>query len=269
MITIAALPLTALGLVAGCASGHPSSAPSTPAAATHSASAAPTQHFTYTTAAALVAALKAHGVKFAYVRQEGAFTDLGNNTVARVFDNSVAPVTAANVELKANGGTVIVGTNWFVSTTPKVAFRVQQALGGSFIGTAPVSPAQASAAKAAAKASQEAAAAKKARQQAAHRLASTVTYVVTGTPGAQVTYGPAGSNFTGTVPMTVDAHIPNNPPIYYAIDAQLQGGGQVSCQILVAGKVISSANASGGFNIATCEIGQNPITGQWENDNNG
>jgi len=137
------------------------------------------------------------------------------------------------------------------------------------IGTAPVSPAQASSARAAAKAAKQAAAAKKARQRAARQLASTVTYVVTGTSGAQVTYGPEGSNFTGTVPMNVSAHIPGNPPLYYAIDAQLQGSGQVSCQILVGGKVISAASASGGFNIASCEIGQNPLTGQWENDNNG
>lgn len=268
-IAVITVPLVALGLAAGCSShGSPGAAPSTPAAATHSAS-APAQHFKYTTSAALIAALKAHGVKFAHVRQEGQFTDAGNNTVIQVFDNSVAPVTAASHELSANGGTVIVGTNWFVSTTPKLAFRVQQVLGGSFIGKAPVSPAQAAQARAAAKAARLAAAAKKARQRAARQLANTVTYIVTGTPGAQVTYGPAGSDFTGSVPMTVNAPIGNNPPIYFAIDAQLQGGGQVSCKIEVGGKVISAANASGGFNIATCEIGQNPITGQWENDNNG
>jgi uncharacterized protein DUF732 len=94
-----------------------------------------------------------------------------------------------------------------------------------------------------------------------------VTYVVTGTSGAQVTYGPAGSDFTGYVPMRITK--PLGSPAYYAINAQLQGGGQVSCEILVSRKVISSSTAQGGYNIADCEIGQDPITGQWENDNSG
>lgn len=93
----------------------------------------------------------------------------------------------------------------------------------------------------------------------------TVEYVVTGTPGAQVTYGPSGSNFNGSVPMDVKARLGN--PQYYAIDAQLQGSGSVQCEIKVNGKVISQASANGGFNIASCEIDQNPLTGQWENTN--
>lgn len=92
----------------------------------------------------------------------------------------------------------------------------------------------------------------------------TVTYVVTGS-SADVTYGPAGSDLSGSVPMDVTATL--GSPSYYAINAQLQGGGQVSCKILVDGKVISSATAEGGYNIAGCEISQNVITGQWENTN--
>jgi hypothetical protein len=97
--------------------------------------------------------------------------------------------------------------------------------------------------------------------------AQTVTYVVTGTSGAQVTYGPAGSNFTGSVPMS-DTQ-PLGSPSYYAINAQLQGYGEVSCKLEVDGVTISSATASGGYNIADCEIGQNPTTQSWENDNSG
>jgi hypothetical protein len=93
----------------------------------------------------------------------------------------------------------------------------------------------------------------------------TVEYVVTGTPGADVTYGPAGSDFNGSVPMDVKARL--GSPQYYAINAQLQGGGSVQCAIKVNGKVISSANANGGFNIADCEIDQDPFTGKWENTN--
>jgi hypothetical protein len=96
----------------------------------------------------------------------------------------------------------------------------------------------------------------------------TVTYIVTGAAGdAQVTYGPAGTNDTGSVPMSVTQ--PLGDPSYYAIDAQLQGGGTVSCSIDVNGVPISTASASGGYNIADCEIGQDPVTGAWENDNSG
>ena len=99
------------------------------------------------------------------------------------------------------------------------------------------------------------------------QTAQTVTYVVTGTPGASVTYGPSGTNLTGSVPMSVSA--PLGTPSYYAINAQLQGAGEVQCQIKVDGVTLSSGSASGGYNIADCEIGQNPVTNSWENDNSG
>ena len=90
-------------------------------------------------------------------------------------------------------------------------------------------------------------------------------YIVTVAGGASFTYGPAGSDLNGSVPMDVSAKLGH--PQYYAISAQLQGGGSVACAIKVDGKIISSANANGGFNIASCEIDQNPLTGQWENTN--
>jgi hypothetical protein len=93
----------------------------------------------------------------------------------------------------------------------------------------------------------------------------TVTFVVTGTPGADVTYGPAGTNLSGSVPMRVTE--PLGSPSYYAINAQLQGGGQVECKIKVDGKTISASQASGGYNIAQCEISPDPLTGEWQNDN--
>jgi hypothetical protein len=95
----------------------------------------------------------------------------------------------------------------------------------------------------------------------------TVTYIVRGTAGAQVTYGPAGSDFNGSVPMRVTERLAD--PEYYAINAQLQGGGSVSCSIEVDGIPLSTASASGGYNIAGCEIGQDPVTNLWENDNTG
>ena len=95
----------------------------------------------------------------------------------------------------------------------------------------------------------------------------TVTYIVRGTAGAQVTYGPAGSDYNGAAPMRVTARL--GDPEYYAINAQLQGYGTVRCSIEVDGIPLSTATARGGYNIADCEIGQDPVTSLWENDNTG
>ena len=91
--------------------------------------------------------------------------------------------------------------------------------------------------------------------------------MVTGAAGATVTYGPAGSSFTGSVPLRKTVTIPSTAPLYYSLQVQLQGGGQVTCQILVDGKVISSSTAQGGYNLAMCEIGQDPVTGKWQSEN--
>ncbi len=99
---------------------------------------------------------------------------------------------------------------------------------------------------------------------AAAAAAQTVTYVVTGST-ADVTYGGAGSDASGTVPLHVRK--PLGTPLYVAITAQLQGGGSVSCEIEVDGKVISQSTASGGYNIAQCEISQDPLSGNWTDTN--
>jgi hypothetical protein len=94
--------------------------------------------------------------------------------------------------------------------------------------------------------------------------AQTVTYSVTGST-ADVTYGPSGSDFQGSVPMTKTETLDNNAS-YYAITAQLQGSGEVSCSIEVNGKVIDHATAEGDYNIADCEITQG-LFGKWESTN--
>jgi hypothetical protein len=210
----------------------------------------------------------------------GGVTELAHGAPLEVVHPASDRWGDAN-QMAGNGGTILVGPNWVTNTTAPFAWQVEHAVGQQVqtMGKAPMSPKQLARVRAARQAArqaaaakklrqQQAAAAKKARQQAARRLANTITYVVTGS-SADVTYGPAGSDFSDTVPMNVSAPIGNNPAVYYAIDAQLNGGGAVSCQILVGGKVISSASASGSYNIATCEIDQNPLTGGWENTNNG
>jgi len=99
---------------------------------------------------------------------------------------------------------------------------------------------------------------------AAAAVKQSVTFVVTGS-AADVTYGPSGTSVQGTVPMRVTKPLGN--PVFYSLYAQLQGGGEVTCKILVDGKVISESVASGGYNIADCEISQDIITGQWSDTN--
>jgi hypothetical protein len=67
--------------------------------------------------------------------------------------------------------------------------------------------------------------------------------------------------------MSKTAAIPAHPAAYYSIDAQLSGGGSVTCEILVSGKVISKSTATGSYNIASCEITQDPFSGNWSDTN--
>jgi hypothetical protein len=91
--------------------------------------------------------------------------------------------------------------------------------------------------------------------------AHTVTYVTSGNAGdASVTYGPAGSALQGGVPMQASGQL--GTAAYYAVDAQLQGDGTVSCQILIDGTAVSSASASGGYELARCEVIRDP-SGNW------
>lgn len=93
-----------------------------------------------------------------------------------------------------------------------------------------------------------------------------ITYVVTGS-AADVTYGPSGTDLSGRVPLHVTKQL--GSPAYYAISAQLQGAGHVRCEILVKGKVASMGEASGSYNIASCEIVQDPFGGGWTDANAG
>jgi hypothetical protein len=45
--------------------------------------------------------------------------------------------------------------------------------------------------------------------------------------------------------------------------------GRVTCKIEINGKAISTATASGGYNIASCETSQDPLSGKWTDTNGG
>lgn len=101
---------------------------------------------------------------------------------------------------------------------------------------------------------------------AAPAAASKITYRVTGS-AADVQYGPAGSNYQAKVPLNETGRIGARPAAYYAITAQLNGGGKVTCEILIDGTVISKSTATGGYNIADCEVMQDPFSGGWQDAN--
>jgi hypothetical protein len=101
---------------------------------------------------------------------------------------------------------------------------------------------------------------------ASYLTPETVTFIVRGTPGAaEVTYGTAGLDFSGEVPMRVIRPLGN--PRHYEIRAQLEGDGTVTCVIKVDGIWVSAATASGDGNIASCKIGQDPGVHLWANEN--
>jgi len=100
---------------------------------------------------------------------------------------------------------------------------------------------------------------------AAKAAPETVTFVVTGASDADITYGPAGSATQGHAPMRITQPLDN--PQYYSISAQLQGSGSVTCTLEIDGKPVSTASASGGYNIADCEVSKDPFSGAWTDTN--
>ena len=95
----------------------------------------------------------------------------------------------------------------------------------------------------------------------AQLAAQQVTYVATGS-SADVTYGPSGSGYQGTAPLTVTKALVGNPQ-FYSISAQLKGGGTVTCALKVDGVTIVTASASGSTNVASCAMDQD-LNGSWQ-----
>ena len=87
-------------------------------------------------------------------------------------------------------------------------------------------------------------------------------YRVTGTPGARVTYGPAGTYLTGRAPLQVVARLGN--PLYYFISAELPGKGSVECEILIGTRVMDKSVATGRHSLASCQISRDPLSGKWQ-----
>ena len=134
-------------------------------------------------------------------------------------------------------------------------------------GKFPSSPAGSKAAIGGAGATAATAARPKARTLPKSRPAAALTYRVTGTPDAAVTYGPAGSTVTGEGPIHVTTTL--GSALYYSITAQLQGSGSVTCEILIGSTLMSRSVATGGHSLASCGISQNPLSGKWQDADGG
>lgn len=104
-----------------------------------------------------------------------------------------------------------------------------------------------------------------------------VEFIVTGTApdGIDITYGPSGSNFAG--PSVLDGKavmsVKFDPSAsYYALNAQLQGAGSITCKIVVTGPgdqplTVSHGAASGGYNICSAQATSGDGGYTWQNEN--
>ncbi len=111
---------------------------------------------------------------------------------------------------------------------------------------------------------------------------TTVTFIVTGTGQPDITYGSDSDHRDGGgnlgdlgqgngLPWR--ASIPFDPNAqYYSIDAQLQGGGDITCKIVVTGPgwvplVVSRGHASGSYNICSAQAAPSDSSGtSWQNE---
>lgn len=265
-IKLAGLAAAGALAIAGCGG---------PAAVTHTAAATPTAArptptFEFTDVESLVAAMAVHGalcsaVSFVNGEVPGSinpYVDCSGvsegDTSVSMFTSHASALAYARAEINTGQGlgqptAEVIGPNWVVNTVPAFARKVVHAVGGQVISWVPAAPTPATTPTSPAE---------------SEPPPQTVTYVVTGTPGAaDITYGPAGSESSGTDPMDVTA--PLGSPAYYALTAQLQGGGTVTVTIDINGQEVSTGTATGGYNIATAEVVQNPVTGVWEDANTG
>lgn len=112
--------------------------------------------------------------------------------------------------------------------------------------------------------------------------ATKVTFVVTGWGNPSITYGSDSDNRDGggtrgelgdgnTLPWTRSVTF-SGDALYYSIDAQLEGSGDISCKIVVSGPgddplTVSRGHASGGYNICSAQAAPDDSTGtSWQNE---
>lgn len=106
--------------------------------------------------------------------------------------------------------------------------------------------------------------------------ATRIEFIVSGSApdGIDITYGPSGSDLSG--PSSLDGTAKMSVPFdasadYYALSAQLQGGGDITCKIVATGPgdaplTVSSGAASGSYNICSAQATSGDGI-SWQNEN--
>jgi hypothetical protein len=88
-----------------------------------------------------------------------------------------------------------------------------------------------------------------------------VEFIVTGSAphGVDITYGSDASNQqTRSLPLDVTRSIKKN--VLYWVMAQLQGGGRITCKVVI-GKRVGAGHAIGGYNTCTAQSPSDPLRG--------
>lgn len=174
--------------------------------------------------------------------------------------HKVPTVLIAFIALVVVGSIIIGGTSGSGSRTPQSA--------GAASATAVAAPPAAASASAFASAF--------AAPSPSAAPATKVEFIVSGsTPnGIDITYGPSGTNLSG--PTTLDGTVKESVPFdssaeFYALQAQLQSGGDITCKIVVTGPgdkplTVSHGAASGGYNICSAQATSDDGV-SWQNEN--
>jgi len=92
----------------------------------------------------------------------------------------------------------------------------------------------------------------------------TVTFTVTGSApsGVDITYGDDASNLNGDgLPFTTTMKVKDDA-LYYAVTAQLNGGGHIHCKVTIGDKT-KSGEAKGGYNICSAQLNSG-VFGGWD-----
>ncbi|MBM2823521.1 MAG: trigger factor [Thermoleophilia bacterium] len=85
--------------------------------------------------------------------------------------------------------------------------------------------------------------------------ATEAVFEVTGSAanGVDITYGNDTSNYQGSQPPFYKTLAVRDSALYYALTAQLQGGGRITCKLTI-GDAVSVGHASGGYNICSAQL---------------
>lgn len=93
-----------------------------------------------------------------------------------------------------------------------------------------------------------------------------VEFVVTGTGSPDVMYGSDSDSRQGSSNLPFHATMKLDTKVnYYTLTAQLNGGGDITCKLIIKGHVVATGHASGGYNICDAQASQG-LTGDWTSD---